>query len=610
MADKDLEQQKKESIAAVKQTSSEVVKDIKSTTKDSLSSIKEQSKENLKELKSTARESISDIKAQTKTDIKKIKQLSKEAQAEFDGAVKSFQVDVDLEKKLLVDDINDARTDISSEAEEASKSIKGVIDNVKEELNKTSQEFGDTVEQSTKQIEDLAEKIDGDLNKKIKDFDKKIDKEEKKNEKEGGKKKRDALSVDVLQAILNEVVIIRKLAQGKTKQKTSGGQQQNSFLDRMKSMFAKKKKPQVRDAQGRFTKVAEEVKPGESADWLARAGEIASRIGKVLDIVKAAAIPMMSALLPALAIAGAIGAAIQIAKDFREKQDKRNTLKELESIPLEQRTPEQQKQIEQLHKENVYRTPGEAMRAARQEQFARMDRNPAYSAESTPTPAATTPQPNAAPTPVSTASATSAAPVSMEEKKAVDFMKRQAGVAVTPEGKFIDVWQRNAPLTEQEARTRITDAGGDFNALMKVVKKTPQPVERPAPTPAAATPPPQAAASSSTSAQATSTSATPVSNTPTESNNAASGTVTTSPTPTLTPPAPSTGENIAQASMAVEQAQEEQPQVSIDAVSTESSAEVKRPLLPEAVPQIYGDRDGFAKFEIFNYTPTLSLNNQ
>ena len=591
MADKDLEQQKKESIAAVKQTSTEAVK----------------------EIKSTARESLSSVKEQTKNDIKKIKQLSKEAKSDFDDAVKSFQADVDLEKKLLVDDINDARTDIAGEAAKASKSIQGVINNVKEELNRTSQEFGDTVEKSVNDIEGLAEKIDNDLNKKIKEFDQKIDKEEKKLEKGEGKKKKETLSNDVLQTILNEVVIIRKLVQGKAKQKPSGGQQQqNSFLDRMKSMFAKKKKPQPRDAQGRFTKVAEEVKPGESVDWLARASDIATRIGKLLDVVKAAAVPMMSALLPALAIAGAIGAAIQIAKDFRDKQDKRNTLKELEAIPREQRTPEQQAQIEKLNKESVYRTPGEAMRAARQAQFARMDTNPAYQPEQTtaPAPAATTPQPSVAPTPVSTAPATSTAPVSMEEKKAVDFMKRQAGVAVTPDGKFIDVWQRNAPLTEEQAKTRITDAGGDFNALMKAVKKTPQVTERPTPTPAAAAPQPPAATASPAQTQPAGMSATPVSNTPSEASSVAPSAPSASPAPTLTPPTPSTGENIAQASMAVDQAQEPQNQVSIDAVSTESSAAVKTPLLPEAVPQIYGDRDGFAKFEIFNYTPTLSLNQQ
>jgi hypothetical protein len=105
-------------------------------------------------------------------------------------------------------------------------------------------------------------------------------------------------------------------------------------------------------------------------------------------------------------------------------------------------------------------------------------------------------------------------------------------------------------------------------------------------------------------------SATPVSNTPSEASYVAPSAPSASPAPTLTPPTPSTGENIAQASMAVDQAQEPQNQVSIDAVSTESSAAVKTPLLPEAVPQIYGDRDGFAKFEIFNYTPTLSLNQQ
>lgn len=577
MADKELEQQKKQSIAAIKQASSEAVKDFKSTAKESLSSVKDQ----------------------TKADLKKIKQASKDAQADIDDAVKSFQADIDLEKKLLVDDINDARVDISNEAEQSSKSIKDVIDNVKQELEKGSEELSTTVEESVKDIEELAKNVDENINDKIKEFDKKLAAQEKKNEKESTtKRKTETLSADVLQSILNEVVIIRKLVQGKSKQKTSGGQQQNSFFDRMKSMFAKKKKPQARDAQGRFTKVAEEVKAAESPDWLARAGDIVTRIGKILDIVKAAAVPMMSALLPALAIAGAIGAAIQIAKDFRDKQDKRNTLRQLEDIPQDQRTPEQQRQIQQLNEQSVYRTPGEAMRAARRAQFARMDQNPAYNEQpSAPTPVAA-PQP-VAPTPVPTS-------VSAEEKKAVDFMKRQAGVGVTPDGKFIDVWQRNAPLTEEQAKIRITDAGGDFNALMKAVKKTPQATERPAPAPAAAAPVQQ----TTPTAQPAQMASTPAASAPSESASTSANESYSPAAPAIVPPVPSTGENIAVASRAVEQAQEQQPQISVDAVSTESSAEVKRPLLPEAVPQIYGDRDGFAKFEVFNYSQALTLNQQ
>lgn len=574
MADKELEQQTKQSIVAIKQASSDTVKDIKSTVKDSLSSIKEQ----------------------TKSDVKKIKQASKDAQLDIKDALKSFEADIELEKKLLADDIIDARTDISEEAKQASLSIKKVVEDVKQQLEKNSQELNDAAEQSVKSIEDLAETVDKDINKKIKDFDKKLEAQEKKNEKEYPNKKADNLPVDILQSILNEIVLIRKVVQGKSKQKTTKVQQQNSFFERMKSTFAKKKKPQARDAQGRFTKVAEEVKAGESVDWLARAGDIATRIGKILDIVKAAAIPMMSALLPALAIAGAIGAAIQIAKDFRDKQDKRNTLRELENIPQDQRTPEQQKQIEQLNKESVYRTPGEAMRAARRAQFARMDQNPAYNEQQVaPTPVAS-PQP-AAPTPAPMA-------VSNDEKKAVEFMKRQAGVGITPDGKFIDVWQRNAPLTEEQAKIRITDAGGDFNLLMKAVRKSPQPTERPAPTPATA-----AVQTTQAPVQQTAMSSAPSASTPSEPSNAQTAETSSAP-PLMVPSTPSTGENIAMASRAVEQAQEEPPQVSIDAVNTESSAQVKTPLLPEAVPQIYGDRDGFAKFEIFNYTPTLSLNQQ
>lgn len=640
MADKDIEQQKRQLIAQITQEANKAEKEIKLTAKESVSSVKDQTKESKKEIKTSTKDSIASIKEQTddsnrrlkdhtkyaisevnkrtKQAVDDIKDTSKETVDEIKDLTKDISVEADLQRKLLKDDYKDARKDIVTTGKQTTKSIKEVTNEIEKKLRQSSKDFEKQTKDAAKGIKTLSKesekKLAEELDKTLKHVKDGIDT----SKKDGDTGEAGKTTESLLDSILKEVVIIRKLVQGKKTTEEQQEKKKGLFAD-LKDKFAAKKAKVKEGIKGKIDSVkdlsSDATKMG--SDILSKAGSIAESMGKIFKMASRF-LPMISGvLLPAMVIGTAVAGFMQIAKDFKEKRSQRDELKALESKPPEEQTTEDKARIKELNDKGVHKSMGAAQRAAVKSYGERYDKQ--GKPNETPNIEPNAPQDQTKPAiaattaiatgkqavAVSQPSVSNAKPGVMGEKEATSFLKNQAGIAITPEGTFIDVFQKSAPMTEQQAKIRITDAGGDYDALMKVLKKN-KPVEKPMVSAAAAptSSPSGGGAESPASPESSGGSAPSVA--PSSSGQSSSGgspSPVASASPTMVQPNPSSGEDISASSQQVEQAQEQTPQNTVDTITNEQTATAKTPVAMTTIPPLFDDRSEFDKFE--NFFPSV-----
>jgi hypothetical protein len=644
LADKEIEQQKKESIADIKQTAKEAVKDVKSTAKESSSSLKEQAKESEKDIKSVAKDSISDIKAETKRDIKKLKEVSKEAQSEIKESSKEAQkeiestaeeakADIDLERKLFIDDFKDARKDLTDTAKQTVDTVKTISEDIEKKLEKASDDLEALAKAASDKLEESTEKT----NKQFDDVLNKL-KKGKKETKDGeeNKGKEDSISNDkILDQILKEVTVIRKLVQSKKGGNQQGGknlieegkQKTKDLLKNLKGKFAGGKQA-VKEGVGKKVAGIAEGTIGEAQaageGVLSSIAKMALRVGAILRIASLALNPV------ALAVGGTLllGGALAWLFGGKKKEDKTPT----EPTATQQPTPAATEPTPVADQPQAEQTPTAGPSASVASDMTETDpdmmglfksimgkaaeyrknnpqqgvepNNPVEPPGYTPEPRQQPVQeqkPNAVPSaaapaqqPAATAqsapAATSTAAVTpttdygkdaeTSKRGALTFVKRSLGILPDKDG-YLDMKNGEKKLSEDEVRQRIAAAGKDPDKVLGLLNEKEKKGKI-----------------DLTSGNLNTITGGAIGggggNAPSE------GSAPSVPAPTMEAPTPSSGASVTGGSEAVAAAQQEAPADSVSTLQTETTTEPKVPKVAQQIPEIYDQRSDFMRFEKFN----------
>ena len=657
MADKDIEQQKKETIADINKQSTQAAKDIKSAAESSTSAVKDQATKSTKELKAVAVKSVETINKQTTKSVEtinkhttksttSIEKSSDKANSSLKKASEDISIDIELDRKLLKDDYKDARKDIVSVGKTTTRSINSITTKIKKDFKKASEDIKQQTKEAAEGITELAEeaekKLTEGLDKTLTEVKKGVDGDAAENKKTDTS----ILNQDMLVSILNEVKLIRKLVEKRIPKDTPI--KELTFFGKMKErLFGKKKgkdgelkdldSAEGEEGGGIFKKLLKGlsfvvtsamslIKMLFSGSIFAIKALVSTIVGAIKLIIKSIGgigkfflkhlpsitgtlgrvgtmalrfLPAVtSILLPALVIAAAVMSFMQIADDFKKGRERQRRLRELEGIKKEGKLTEaESKEYQNLLEIGVQTSMGTAMQQATK----------SFSTQASAREGA------------GYIAAFDIIKAKMGTDRQSELSKEDLawfnGLAIlyadmkAPERQVIakmlgkppdQVTIRDMLLKDVAAVTAPDDKGKakqlkEFEAKVQIEKDTlaPQKAENKPPlaTPPVATPP--AASQSPTVA------------TPSSSSTEQSKSSESSTPPSLASPAPSSGQDIALGSQAVERAQEEPPANSFDTINADQQVTVSTPPAITTIPNILGDRTKFRKFESFEPTTAL-----
>ena len=196
---KDINSATKDSVKDIQSTAKDSVKDIQSTAKDSVKDIKTTTKDSVKDIQSTAKDSVKDIENTTKDSVKDIQSTAKDSVKDIENTTKDSVKDIKTTTKDSVKDIKTATKysvkDIKTTTKDSVKDIKTTTEDSVKDVKNITQEVA---EEFKKHVEKLQDQLDEKL----------ADSKEKQTEPSND------LTTKILQNILSEIKILRKVTEG------------------------------------------------------------------------------------------------------------------------------------------------------------------------------------------------------------------------------------------------------------------------------------------------------------------------------------------------------------------------------------------------------------
>ena len=672
-AAKDIKSAAESSTSAVKDQATKSTKELKATTTKSTEELKAVAVKSTEELKAVAVKSVETINKDTTKATTSIEKSSNEAKVSLKKASEDISADIELDRKLLKDNYTDARRDIVGVGKKTTRSIDSITTKIKRDLKKASEDIEEQTKEAAEGIKELADEAEKNLTEGLDKALTEVKKGVDGDAAEDKKTDRSTLNPDMLVSILNEVKLIRKLVEKRNLKDTPI--KELTFFGKMKEkMFGKKKEKDgelknIDSAEGEegggifkkllkglsfvVTSAMSLIKTlvsgliftikllvssivtvlkviiksiGKLSKFLLNLfPKILPSITGALSRIGATVLRFLPAvtsiLLPALVIAAAVMAFMQLADDFKKGRERQQRLRELEGKKNEGTlTEDESKERQGLLEIGVQTSQGAGMRQATM----------SFSTQKSVKEGAGF---VAALDIIKAKMGTDRQ--SELTKQDVDWYNNYAKIfdSITgPERKNIADFV-NKPLDQINVRdmalsdfkvTSKQDKKGkaeqlkDFEAKVLTEKdklEPPKAENKPPP----ATPPlatPQAAAPQAEPSQKDNPSPPKAENKPQLATPQAAAPQAAAPqaaaqsesskasTPSLVSLAPSSGQDITAGSQAVEQAQEKPPVNSFDTINADQQVTVSSPPTITTIPNIHGDRTKFRAFELFE--PTIA----